>query len=273
MEFRSNCRWIRRPRRLHCISTRKQFDFLHQGGSSHGDSRMIRATYPEEYYTSTVKKASRLQQEAEPDAGLWVHPKNSQSHAGPDGNASRKDVVSSCRQKIRFPYPILDHEWLAWKIGSVWVNSRNRRTHWTVLISIQLKHRGFLSGWIWKLHFVSVSQPTAEIAEWSQEFLLILQASFVMQWFHHFHRIQPARDPPSFCTSPCPVAGRHSRKLPDSNVPRAPRDSRQPIQPANPHGSRLAVEFVTPWWSHVRRSDEYHQLTGKSKQDRSLRSI
>jgi sarcosine oxidase/L-pipecolate oxidase len=29
----------------------EQFDFLHRRGSSHGESRIIRRTYPQDYYT------------------------------------------------------------------------------------------------------------------------------------------------------------------------------------------------------------------------------
>ncbi|MBA0777860.1 hypothetical protein Gotri_005822, partial [Gossypium trilobum] len=38
----------------------EQFDFLHHRGSSHGESRTIRATYPEDYYFGLVDESYRL---------------------------------------------------------------------------------------------------------------------------------------------------------------------------------------------------------------------
>ncbi|CAA2991173.1 probable sarcosine oxidase, partial [Olea europaea subsp. europaea] len=46
-----------------------QFDFLHHRGSSHGESRTIRATYPEDYYSNMVLESSRLWEKAEADIG------------------------------------------------------------------------------------------------------------------------------------------------------------------------------------------------------------
>ncbi|CAG7732842.1 unnamed protein product [Allacma fusca] len=50
----------------------EQFDFLHRRGSSHGDSRITRLTYPQEYYTFLMKTSYELWSEAEAESGLNV---------------------------------------------------------------------------------------------------------------------------------------------------------------------------------------------------------
>ncbi|OWM77274.1 probable sarcosine oxidase [Punica granatum] len=95
----------------------EQFDFLHHRGSSHGESRTIRATYPEHYYSKMVMEAWRLWEEAESDAGFRVYTKTSQLDVGPADNKSLKAVASSC-QKNSLPHLILNHEQLALKFSS-----------------------------------------------------------------------------------------------------------------------------------------------------------
>jgi sarcosine oxidase/L-pipecolate oxidase len=51
----------------------EQFDFLHQRGSSHGESRTIRATYTKEYYFPMVIESYKLWQEAESQIGYKVY--------------------------------------------------------------------------------------------------------------------------------------------------------------------------------------------------------
>lgn len=94
----------------------EQHDFLHLRGSSHGESRTIRATYPEDYYTRMVNRVTGLWEEAETDAGFRVYTKTSQLDFGPADNASLKAVISGC-QKNSLPYSILDHEQVARKFS------------------------------------------------------------------------------------------------------------------------------------------------------------
>lgn len=75
----------------------EQFDFLHHRGSSHGESRTIRATYPEEYYAKMVLAAEPLWREAEADIGYRVFFKTRQLDMGPADNKSLQAVVSCCR--------------------------------------------------------------------------------------------------------------------------------------------------------------------------------
>ncbi|KAK4746992.1 hypothetical protein SAY87_026029 [Trapa incisa] len=89
----------------------EQYDFLHHRGSSHGESRTIRATYPEVYYTAMARQAAELWAEAEADAGFRVHIKTSQLDVGP-ANASLRAVVSSCR-KTSLPHSVLNAEELS----------------------------------------------------------------------------------------------------------------------------------------------------------------
>jgi sarcosine oxidase/L-pipecolate oxidase len=50
----------------------ERFDLLHHRGSSHGESRTIRATYPQAHYPPMVRLSRRLWDEAQADAGYAV---------------------------------------------------------------------------------------------------------------------------------------------------------------------------------------------------------
>uniref|UniRef100_A0ACD5YEP0 Uncharacterized protein n=1 Tax=Avena sativa TaxID=4498 RepID=A0ACD5YEP0_AVESA len=50
----------------------ERFDLLHHRGSSHGESRTIRATYPQPHYPPMVRLARRLWDDAQRDAGYAV---------------------------------------------------------------------------------------------------------------------------------------------------------------------------------------------------------
>lgn len=86
----------------------EQFDFLHHLGSSHGESRTIRATYPEEYYPKMVLESEKLWEEAEAEVGYKVYFKTSQFDLGPSDKKSLQATISSC-QKNRIPVRVLDH--------------------------------------------------------------------------------------------------------------------------------------------------------------------
>ncbi|KAL3818416.1 hypothetical protein ACJIZ3_004321 [Penstemon smallii] len=87
----------------------EQFDFLHHRGSSHGESRTTRATYPEDYYSNMVLQSSLLWQEAESEIGYKVYFKTTQLDIGPSNNKSLLAVVNSCR-KNSVPIRVLDPE-------------------------------------------------------------------------------------------------------------------------------------------------------------------
>ncbi|XP_059643501.1 probable sarcosine oxidase [Cornus florida] len=84
-------------KRGHKVLLLEQFDFLHQRGSSHGESRTLRATYPEDYYSGMVKESSELWQQAESEAGYKVYFKTPHLDMGPSDNKSLRAVINSCR--------------------------------------------------------------------------------------------------------------------------------------------------------------------------------
>ncbi|KAL3747928.1 hypothetical protein ACJRO7_016706 [Eucalyptus globulus] len=86
----------------------EQFDFLHHRGSSHGESRGMRATYKKDYYTKMAVESSKLWREAESEAGYSVYTDTDHLDMGPGGSASLKAVIANC-DKNSFPYQILDH--------------------------------------------------------------------------------------------------------------------------------------------------------------------
>ncbi|KAJ9167603.1 hypothetical protein P3X46_019220 [Hevea brasiliensis] len=87
----------------------EQFDFLHHRGSSHGESRTIRATYPEDYYCAMAKESFALWEEAQLEIGFKVYFKAQQFDMGPSDNKSLLSVISSC-QKNSVPYQVLDRQ-------------------------------------------------------------------------------------------------------------------------------------------------------------------
>ncbi|XP_024014093.1 probable sarcosine oxidase [Eutrema salsugineum] len=76
----------------------EQFDFLHHRGSSHGESRTIRATYPEDYYYAMVTESTRLWAQAQAEIGYKVHFPTQQFDMGPADQQSLLSVVATCRK-------------------------------------------------------------------------------------------------------------------------------------------------------------------------------
>lgn len=74
----------------------EQFDLLHTRGSSHGESRTLRITYPEHYYPSLVLESSRLWDQAQAEIGYRVLYPTSQLDIGPADDLSLQAVLSSC---------------------------------------------------------------------------------------------------------------------------------------------------------------------------------
>ncbi|KAK9070106.1 hypothetical protein SSX86_010505 [Deinandra increscens subsp. villosa] len=74
----------------------EQFDFLHHRGSSHGESRTIRATYPESYYSPMVIESQKLWREAESEIGYNVYFETEQLDLGPKDNRSLLALIANC---------------------------------------------------------------------------------------------------------------------------------------------------------------------------------
>ena len=74
----------------------EQFDFLHHLGSSHGESRTIRATYPEAYYASMVLESYRLWEAAQSEIGYRVLTKTPHLDIGPASDKRLQCVIANC---------------------------------------------------------------------------------------------------------------------------------------------------------------------------------
>lgn len=94
----------------------EQFDFLHHRGSSHGESRTIRATYPEDYYCRMVLESYTLWEQAESEIGYKVYFKTHHFDMGPADSNSFRALISSCR-KNSLPHKILDSSQVAQKFS------------------------------------------------------------------------------------------------------------------------------------------------------------
>ncbi|KAI4330296.1 hypothetical protein MLD38_028596 [Melastoma candidum] len=87
----------------------EQFDFLHHLGSSHGESRTLRAAYGKDYYGAMVIESCRLWREAETEAGYRVYTPTPQLDMWPADCVGLRAVVASC-QRNSVSCEILDHE-------------------------------------------------------------------------------------------------------------------------------------------------------------------
>ncbi|XVF48199.1 hypothetical protein PTKIN_Ptkin03bG0171200 [Pterospermum kingtungense] len=87
----------------------EQFDFLHQRGSSHGESRTIRATYPEDYYYSLVNESYQMWEQAQSEIGFRVYFKAQHFDMGPADSKSLLSVVATCREKA-IPHQVLNRQ-------------------------------------------------------------------------------------------------------------------------------------------------------------------
>ncbi|OUZ99203.1 FAD dependent oxidoreductase [Macleaya cordata] len=87
----------------------EQFDFLHQRGSSHGESRTIRCTYPEDYYSDMVIESSKLWEEAESEIGYRVYFKTRQFDMGPSDDKSLRSAIETCKSNS-IPHRVLDRK-------------------------------------------------------------------------------------------------------------------------------------------------------------------
>lgn len=77
----------------------EQFDLLHHCGSSHGESRTIRSTYPESYYPPMAIESEKLWRIAESEIGYNVFFKSQQLDLGPVNNTSLLAVIDNCKQQ------------------------------------------------------------------------------------------------------------------------------------------------------------------------------
>ncbi|KAL3688596.1 hypothetical protein R1sor_014905 [Riccia sorocarpa] len=109
----------------------EQFDFLHRRGSSHGESRTIRITYPEEYYTKMMVEAYDLWSQAERDAGYTVYTKTGQLDFGPRDNPSLGALIATL-QKFSIDHEILTPDHVSSRFPMVQIPA-----HWVAVYTQQ----------------------------------------------------------------------------------------------------------------------------------------
>ncbi|KAF7830180.1 putative sarcosine oxidase [Senna tora] len=94
----------------------EQYDFLHHRGSSHGETRTIRATYPQDYYYPMVIESYKLWQEAEAQVGYKVYFEAHHFDMGQPDDPSLQALIASCR-KHSIPHQILRRDQVAEKFS------------------------------------------------------------------------------------------------------------------------------------------------------------
>ncbi|KAJ1420119.1 hypothetical protein SESBI_14558 [Sesbania bispinosa] len=94
----------------------EQFDFLHHRGSSHGESRTIRASYRQPYYYPLVMHSYDLWQQAQAQIGYKVYFKAHRLDMGPSNHPTILSVIDNCR-KHDIPQEILTRDQVAEKFS------------------------------------------------------------------------------------------------------------------------------------------------------------
>lgn len=93
----------------------EQFDFLHHRGSSHGESRTIRVTYPQHYYTPLVLTSYDLWQQAQTQVGYNVLFKAQHFDMAPSDDPIIHALVENCK-RYNIPHELLNRRQLAEKL-------------------------------------------------------------------------------------------------------------------------------------------------------------
>jgi sarcosine oxidase/L-pipecolate oxidase len=94
----------------------EQFDFLHHRGSSHGESRTIRATYPEDYYFPMVIESYKLWEESESQIGYKVYFKAKHLDIGDSHDKNIRGIIQTCH-KYSVSHQVLDRRQVAEKFS------------------------------------------------------------------------------------------------------------------------------------------------------------
>lgn len=96
----------------------EQYDFLHHRGSSHGETRTIRATYPQDYYYPMVIESYKLWQEAEAQVGYKVYFGAHHFDMGRADDPSLRAIIANCR-KHSVPHQVLRRHQVAEKFSGL----------------------------------------------------------------------------------------------------------------------------------------------------------
>ncbi|KAG4077284.1 hypothetical protein HA402_009913 [Bradysia odoriphaga] len=96
----------------------EQYDLLHRRGSSHGDSRIIRKTYPQEHYTELMLDAYELWSLAEKEAETRVFTKTGGLDISDRDNRQIKQLLQSA-EKYNVPVKVLTPSQVNEKFPSV----------------------------------------------------------------------------------------------------------------------------------------------------------
>lgn len=94
----------------------EQFDFLHHCGSSHGESRTIRLTYPHHYYYPLVMDSYRLWQEAQAQVGYQIYFKAHHMDMAHHNEPAMRALIDYCRN-LQIPFKLLGRQELADKFS------------------------------------------------------------------------------------------------------------------------------------------------------------
>uniref|UniRef100_A0A667HCC8 Peroxisomal sarcosine oxidase n=1 Tax=Lynx canadensis TaxID=61383 RepID=A0A667HCC8_LYNCA len=77
----------------------EQFFLPHSRGSSHGQSRIIRRAYPEDFYTQMMDECYQIWAQLEHEAGTQLHRQTGATAAGNEGNSELKTIQATLSRR------------------------------------------------------------------------------------------------------------------------------------------------------------------------------
>jgi len=87
----------------------EQFDFLHDRGSSHGQSRVTRKTYRQDYFAEMMKTSYQLWDDIQTETQISVFQKTGGLDVGQQGNEDLAQTHNIC-EATELPYELLDYK-------------------------------------------------------------------------------------------------------------------------------------------------------------------
>eukprot|EP01080_Neovahlkampfia_damariscottae_P004309 gene4309-7665_t len=103
----------------------EQFEFLHKNGSSHGNTRIYRQTYPVQLYSDMCVESLKLWKEAEQKSKIQVYHQTGGLDFGDKSNQTLLNTINVCKDR-NIPHEVLDSKMLSkqypqLKVDSNWI--------------------------------------------------------------------------------------------------------------------------------------------------------
>lgn len=106
----------------------EQFAIGHAMGSSHGNSRIIRLSYPDDFHTGLMRRAYELWNDLETESGENLFVKSGGITFGPTRDATLQDTIRALAN-ARIPHELLDREQCASRFPAIDIGPGSTAVH------------------------------------------------------------------------------------------------------------------------------------------------